>query len=128
MALTAKQIDNRFAKREKLLAQIEDLKKQVAAIDDEMKEECDRLGLSLLLGDKSQVRYAEVVKPSFDSSRFKADHAALYQAYQVDKKTRPFYFEKLSAKNAKMAQAAKAAAAAERAAAAADLAPVPVAV
>lgn len=123
MALTERQIDNRFAKREKLLAQIAELEEQVKTIDNEMKAECLALGVSFLYGEKSQVRFQFVDKASFDSARFKAEQKELYKAYTVTKQTRPFYFEQLSEKNRKAREAAKMAAAAG----APELVPVPVA-
>ena len=119
--LTETQIDNRFAKRQALLAQIDALKAQVDAIDDEMKAECERLGVGRLYGNKARVRWDPIVKSAFNSAAFKKDHADLFAAYQKTQESRPFYFEKLSDKELAELRTA-------RAINAATVAPVPVAV
>jgi predicted phage-related endonuclease len=96
--LTKKQIDNRFEKREALKAQIAELEAQVSAIDDEMKAECQRLGLEYLYGENARVRFALVIKPQFQGKKLKADHPELYAAYTAPTESRPFYFERISEK------------------------------
>lgn len=107
MALTQKQIDNRGKKRDALKAQMDELQKQIDEIDNEMKAECEQLGVEELRGENYIVRWARQIRNQFQSAKFKADHADLYAQYQKAEERRPFTFGEMTEKDKAAVKAAK---------------------
>lgn len=88
--LTNKMIDNRVRKIEDLEAMVKEMQAKIDALKDELKEDMDGKGVDAINTGNYRLYYREVVKPAFDTKKFKEDHNALYDAYLRDVVTRPF--------------------------------------
>ena len=91
--MTAKQIDNRIIKIEELKAEKKAIEEKLAKLEAEVQNE---------MGDNETLetarfllRFTTFTQNRFDSSRFKKEQQALYEAYQKQLVTRRFSYAAL---------------------------------
>lgn len=69
-----------------------ELKAEIEAKENEIKELMDKTCVTELIGTEHKATYKEVISNRFDSKAFKSDHADMYEAYKKESSSMRFTF------------------------------------
>ena len=88
--MTYKEIEAKVKELKEMKVMMEELKDQIAALEDEVKAEMEAQKTDTLLAGPFKVTWKPYTSSRFDSNAFKATHAELYKQYSKKFTTKRF--------------------------------------